>query len=1052
MPFPSFDAVIFDLDGVITDTAKVHSAAWTEMFNRFLKDYAKKSNQPFKEFTHQNDYLPYVDGKPRYEGVQSFLDSRRIQLPYGDPSDSPGFDTVCGLGNLKNDLFNDMLHQGLVEVFPSSVALIRELKDHKIGIGVASSSKNCKPVLEVVGLLDLFETVVDGIVSAELGLRGKPEPDIFTTAADNLGAPYDRTIVVEDAVPGVQAGRNGNFGLVIGVARENNEEEYAVNGADIVVKDLGEIDIEKIDDWFQNGLVEDGWSIQYHDYAPESESLRESLLTVGNGYFGTRGAMEEQSANGVNYPGTYIAGTYNRLDSEVAGRTITNEDFVNCPNWLPITFKINDDPWVDMNEVEILDILRWLDFRTGVFSRRVVIQDDAGRITQIDSKRIASMAAPHLAAIQYKITPMNYSGRLTVKSTLDGAVINAGVERYRDLNSKHLQSLSEGGEGNLSYVEVKTTQSEIHIAEASKLFMVLDSGPIRPQISHQESPGVVASTFQIEVSQGSTLQVDKVVSLFTSHDWDSEKPLSGAKALLESVASFEDITQPSIQAWSEIWNQVDIQVEGDRLSQKLLRLHLYHSFVTASPHNAHIDAGIPARGLHGESYRGHIFWDELFILPLFNLHYPQISRSALMYRCRRLDQAMEYAREYGYQGAMYPWQSGSSGREESQVIHLNPLSGEWGPDYSSLERHISLAIAYNIWRYYWISLDIDFLGNHGAEIFFEICRFWASAVVMNPEISCFDIPKVMGPDEFHEMYPGADEGGLTNNAYTNLMVMWAIGRAFDILDALGDEQSERLLEKIHLTTDELDRWRDIQKNLRVPISSEGILEQFEGFFDLKELDWDYYREKYSDTHRMDRLLKNEGKSPDDFQVIKQADALMAFFNLDTTEVEKILKSDNIEWKSDLLAKNFRYYIERTSHGSTLSHITHAYLSHLIGDEKTSWEHYREALISDYEDIQGGTTGEGIHAGVMAGSVYNTLRAYGGLSVNKEHIHLNPSLPAHWRKLSFKATFRGQRFVFVLTPKEVNVKRLGDGNGKTELYLNGEKKLISDEQWTKVPQG
>ncbi|MCK4790629.1 MAG: HAD hydrolase-like protein, partial [Desulfobacteraceae bacterium] len=174
-----FDAVVFDLDGVITKTAKIHTAAWTETFNRFLKLHADKHGLSFKEFTHKDDYLPYVDGKPRYKGVQSFLDSRGIELPHGDPSDPPNLDTICGLGNLKNKQFNELIQNGTVDVYYSTLDLIKQLKKHGIKIGVASSSKNCQTILEVVGIVDLFETRVDGVVSAELGLLGKPEPDIF---------------------------------------------------------------------------------------------------------------------------------------------------------------------------------------------------------------------------------------------------------------------------------------------------------------------------------------------------------------------------------------------------------------------------------------------------------------------------------------------------------------------------------------------------------------------------------------------------------------------------------------------------------------------------------------------------------------------------------------------------------------------------------------------------------------------------------------------------------------------------------------------------------
>ena len=237
---PAFDAVVFDLDGVITKTAKTHSAAWKKMFDEYLKRREKEHGEPFKEFT-QKDYLDYVDGKPRYKGVESFLKSRGIDLPWGDSEDEPDKETVCGLGNKKNDAFKEVLKSDGAEVYPSTVELLKELKAAGVKLGVASSSKNCKAVLEVADLENYFETRVDGVVSAELGLNGKPEPDIFTTACKNLGVSPKNSIVVEDAVSGVQAGAKGNFGLTLGIAREDNLEELRKNGADVVVEDLEQV-------------------------------------------------------------------------------------------------------------------------------------------------------------------------------------------------------------------------------------------------------------------------------------------------------------------------------------------------------------------------------------------------------------------------------------------------------------------------------------------------------------------------------------------------------------------------------------------------------------------------------------------------------------------------------------------------------------------------------------------------------------------------------------------------------------------------------------------
>ena len=234
------------MDGVITETAVVHSRAWEKMFDEYLHYREEKYHEPFREFTHAKDYLSFVDGQPRYKGVDTFLKSRGINIPYGRPEDESGKETICGLGNRKNEFFKQVLEEDGVDVYDSTITLIKELLERGVKVGVATSSRNCAPILKKAGIAHLFETRVDGVVSAELGLKGKPEPDIFTTASNNLGVKYHRAIVVEDAVSGIQAGFKGHFGLVIGVARENNADELKNNGADFVVEDLSETSVNEI--------------------------------------------------------------------------------------------------------------------------------------------------------------------------------------------------------------------------------------------------------------------------------------------------------------------------------------------------------------------------------------------------------------------------------------------------------------------------------------------------------------------------------------------------------------------------------------------------------------------------------------------------------------------------------------------------------------------------------------------------------------------------------------------------------------------------------------
>ncbi len=246
----SFEAVIFDLDGVITKTALVHARAWKSVFDEYLRLREKRNNEPFREFTHEVDYLTYVDGKPRYDGVRSFLESRGIHIPFGDPSDTLDKETICGIGNKKNMAFLQLIKKQGVEVYPTTIQFIKELKEAGIPSGVISSSKNGRHILQSAGIENLFQTRVDGEVSAQLKLRGKPEGDVFVVAAYNLGAHPGKAVVVEDAISGVQAGRNGGFGLVIGLARKDNEDALLQNGADIAMKDISEIDLQWIEKWF----------------------------------------------------------------------------------------------------------------------------------------------------------------------------------------------------------------------------------------------------------------------------------------------------------------------------------------------------------------------------------------------------------------------------------------------------------------------------------------------------------------------------------------------------------------------------------------------------------------------------------------------------------------------------------------------------------------------------------------------------------------------------------------------------------------------------------
>jgi len=236
-----FDAVLFDLDGVITDTARMHAACWKVMFNTYMKRRAEKSGEEFIPFEIETDYLSYVDGKPRYDGVRDFLNSRNITLEDGSPDSLATEESICGLGNRKNELVNLRVQMHGVNIYQSSVDFVNYLIVSGIKTAIVSSSANCKTILNSANISELFPVVIDGLTARERNLNGKPSPDTFLEAAKELNVEPGKTVVVEDAISGVQAGRSGKFGLVIGIARKGNKEELLTNGADIVLKDLGEL-------------------------------------------------------------------------------------------------------------------------------------------------------------------------------------------------------------------------------------------------------------------------------------------------------------------------------------------------------------------------------------------------------------------------------------------------------------------------------------------------------------------------------------------------------------------------------------------------------------------------------------------------------------------------------------------------------------------------------------------------------------------------------------------------------------------------------------------
>jgi alpha,alpha-trehalase len=853
----------------------------------------------------------------------------------------------------------------------------------------------------------------------------------------------------EDAFEAVQLG-----GIGIAVRQEEDGDRrtaarFVLDGPD-QVREVLELGSQWMAD--RHRTATEAWSFSFDGYDPHAEKLREALCTVGNGYFATRGAAPESKAGQVHYPGTYAAGVYNRLLDTVSGVTIDNESLVNLPNWLALTFRIDGGDWFDIGSVTVLSYRQTLDLRGAVLTREVSFRDNAGRTSSLTQQRFVAMHTPHVAALTTTILAEDWSGGIEIRSTLDGNVANALVERYRDLSDKHLELQDKREIADDSVLlAVETNQSQIPIALAART--TLWRGDIRIPANESEATAGASATYRlvdqdaeighviaVEMSMGETLTVEKMVTFFTGHDVATSKPADSAQRWLSGLGRFGEVLKRHLVTWSHLWERSSIEFDQFTDELRVLRLHMLHLLQTVSPNCADLDVGVPARGLHGEAYRGHIFWDELFIFPVLNLRFPMITRSLLLYRYRRLPEACRAAREAGYSGAMFPWQSGSDGREESQRLHLNPRSGRWNPDASAHAHHIGIAVAYNAWKFYQTTGDLAYLIDYGAEMLAEIARFWVSRATYDHERHRYSIRGVIGPDEFHSGYPNEPYDGIDNNAYTNLMAVWVIMRAFDALELLPLPNLLDLREKLQLRDDELARWNDVSRRMFVPFH-DGVISQFEGYGDLDELDWDRYRDEYGNIQRLDRILEAEGDDVNRYKASKQADALMLLYLMSSTELGELLDRLGYRFRSRQIPKMVDYYLARTSHGSTLSGVVHSWVLARANRER-AMEFFQEALISDVADIQGGTTSEGIHLAAMAGSVDLMQRCFTGLETRGNRIILDPHWPKTLGELAVPIHYRGLHLHLRVSGRGVIISADPRGTGGIDVECQGHVKRLT----------
>lgn len=926
-------AVLFDMDGIVTRTARLHADAWKELFDDLLRTRVADGKSAFEPFDPESDYLAYVDGRPREEGVRNFLAARGVQLPEGSPADELSRVTVRTLSARKDMLFKRRVERAGVEVFGSTISLIRALRARGAGIAVVTSSKNGRELLRAAGIEDLFDVRVDGVDAEVLGLAGKPDPAPFLRAAGLLGVHAARAVVIEDAASGVQAGRHGGFGLVVGVDRGGNRDALLAEGADIVVDDLSELDpftLElRLREKRETVLA---WRVEEEGFDPAREHDMESIFTVGNGYVGVRGALD------APLPGSHadllIAGVYDRKQasrpySEVeflgGGRgDHQHTELVSVPFPLRTRIVVGGVP-LDLGGTHFRTHCRTLDLRDGLLSIQTEYVTNVDRRVVVRTRRCASLANLHLLLQEVTIRLANHSTLIEVDTSLEDPDLLT--------NHPHLSRLSCGEPRD--HVELQryiTQASAVEIAVASRTALVSDDVP--------------SVRFRVNGRIGETLTFRRYVAVYTSSDCADP----GAVALQHVEAlrweDFDGALAQHRERWQSNWERADVRVPGSRATEQALRFNAYHLMIAADS-DPRVSVG--ARALTGRAYEGHVFWDvEIFKLPFYLHTRPELARNLLCYRFGTLDGARRRARELGYQGACYAWESTVTGDDVTPSTIRLKTTGKEIPIFTGTQQvHVTAGVAHAVSQYWDATRDREFMCDFGVEILIETARFWASRCAPGPK--GLHIRRVVGPDEYHH--------SVDDNAYTNWMARFNLERAVDAVAWMKREYAETwapLAARLAFFPDEPTTWAKVARELHCPApNAEGIIPQFEGFFDLED-----YILPREERLRAPVTRLFEWDRVNRLKLIKQADVVL------------LLHLFPDAFSPAVVAANYHYYEPITDHGSSLSPAIHAAVAARLGLVEDAHRYFRESLWLDLSNRMGNSA-LGVHPACM-GATWQAL--------------------------------------------------------------------------------
>jgi beta-phosphoglucomutase family hydrolase len=972
MQQPIPEAVIFDMDGVVTRTADLHAAAWKELFDEFLRPHSTATGVPFRAFDPHADYLTYVDGRPRYEGVRGFLASRGIELPEGGPTDPPAAQTIYSLGKRKDALFEKALREHGVQIYASTLALIRALRDQGIRTAIVTSSRHGREVLKAVEIEKLFDAQLDGIDIDELGLKSKPEPDAFLKCAAILGVTSIRSVVIDDAISGVEAARNGEFGLVVGVDRSGNRKALEEHGADVVVNDLSELSVEELSVRLRARQQEIAWRIEQTGFDPAREHEMESIFTVGNGYLGARGALDTPLPGSLG--DLHIAGIYDRKQpklpySEPEFMTVDRGEYkyselVSLPFPFHVQLRACGEP-LNLSEGRWQIHRRVLDLRQGILEGHFCLEKN-GRRTRVVTRRCASLVDLHLLLQIISVQLENHSGDVE----LDASFAMQNLVTY-----PHIEPLpNESGNADIELAHFRTKTSGFEIVLAARTTLVGSDKD--------------AAHWQVSAKIGEVLTFRRVIVVYTSRDCSDPANAALDHCRRINWADFESALGTHAECWRRVWAHADVRIADQPAIEQALRFNAYH-LRSAADHDPQVSIG--ARTLSGRGYEGHVFWDvEIFMLPFFIYTFPELAQSLLRYRYHTLDGARRHAGELGYRGACYAWESTVTGEDTTPRKIVLQHTGKEIPIFTGTEQiHVTADIAYGIWRYWQATLDHEFLREAGVEILAETARFWASRCAR--ETGGYHIHGVVGPDEYHHT--------VSDNAYTNWLARFNLEKGVWALEWLKQQFPQdraALDERLGIAIDTTEEWGTVARELYCPQpNAEGVIEQFAGFFGLE----DYPLIQEERLHApVSRLF--DWEKINRLKLIKQADVLM------------LLHLFPEQFSREVLAANYRYYEPLTDHGSSLSPAIHAAIAARLGLREDAERYWRESLWLDLSNAMANSA-LGVHPACMGGTwqalVFGFLGVHftdGGPVADTEAVM---RLPKSWESVALKLFWQGRSY-------------------------------------------